>query len=279
MTSNNPLKQYFRQPSIYIRLPSQGQFYPEGALTMPPNMELPVLPMTAIDEITYRTPDALFNGSAMVNVIQSCVPDIKDAWAIPAMDVDSILVGIRVASYGHEMSLTSQCPGCKQDHDFGIDLRLVLDQLKTPDYNASARHGDLEFYFKPMTYKNLNENNQMQFEQQKLMAMMPGSEIADADKISSISDALKKLTQITIEALCQSIAVVKTPSAMVSEQEYIRELMQNCDRKVFNSIRDHIVNLKTSSELQPLKMKCPDCENDYEQAMTLDMSSFFEAAS
>ena len=167
MTPNNPLRQYFRQPAIYIRLPSGGEFYPPGTIDIPPNKEIPVLPMTAVDEITYRTPDALFNGSAMVNVIQSCVPNIKDAWAIPAMDVDSILVGIRVASYGHNMEMNSQCPRCKQDHEFTVDLRSVLDQLHTPDYTGAVRHGDLEFYFKPMTYKNLNENNQMQFEQVK----------------------------------------------------------------------------------------------------------------
>ena len=83
MPSNNPLRQYFRQPAIYVRLPSAGQFYPPGALTIPANGEIPVLPMTAIDEITYRTPDALFNGSAVVSVIQSCVPSIKDAWQMP----------------------------------------------------------------------------------------------------------------------------------------------------------------------------------------------------
>ena len=56
MTSNNPLSQYFRQPAIYIKLPSQGSYYPPGALEMPENGEIPVFPMTAIDEITYRTP-------------------------------------------------------------------------------------------------------------------------------------------------------------------------------------------------------------------------------
>ena len=89
MTINaNPLKQFFRQPVIYARLPSKGKFYPPGTLDMPANNELPVLPMTAIDEITYRTPDALYNGQATVDVIQSCLPNIKNAWVIPAMDMD-----------------------------------------------------------------------------------------------------------------------------------------------------------------------------------------------
>jgi hypothetical protein len=155
----------------------------------------------------------------------------------------------------------------------------VLDQLHTPDYTGSVRHGDLEFYFKPMTYKNLNENNQMQFEQQKLMALMPDNEMPDADKIASISDALKKITMITIDALCQSIGAVKTPQAMVTEPEFILELMNNCDRKVFSSVRDHIIDLKNQAELQPVDLECPECQNKYKQNVTLDMTSFFESAS
>jgi hypothetical protein len=279
MTPNNPLRQYFRQPSIYIRLPSGGKFYPEGTLTMPPNGELPVLPMTAVDEITYRTPDALFNGAAMVTVIQSCCPNIKNAWAIPAMDVDTILLGIRVASYGHDMELGTTCPKCQHESEFSVDLRQVLDKIRVPDYEQSVNRGDLEFYFRPMNYKNLNDNNQSQFDQQKLISVLPDSEIPEADKISAIGDALRKITQMTIDALCQSIAAVKTPGALVTEPEYIRELMQNCDRNVFNSVRDHIIELKSQAELQPLKLVCPECKNDYTQSFTLDMTSFFAAAS
>lgn len=279
MTPNNPLQQYFRQPSIYIRLPSGGKYYPDGVLDMPPNGEIPVLPMTAVDEITYRTPDALFNGSAMVSVIQSCVPNIKNAWAIPSMDVDTVLVGIRMASYGHDMELGTQCPSCKQETEFGIDLRAVLDRIRAPDYEKSVHHGDLEFYFRPMTYQNLNENNQSQFDQQKLIAMLPDSEISENEKISAIGDALRKITAMTVDALCQSISAVRTPQALVTESHFIRELMQNCDRNVFNSIRDHIVSLKNQAELQPLSLTCPECQHEYTQAMTLDMTSFFEVAS
>ena len=93
MQQPNPLSQYFRQPAIHIRLPSGGQFYPVGSINMPPNGELPVLPMTAVDEITYRTPDALFNGSAVISVIQSCVPAIRNAWVMPSTDIDAVQIG------------------------------------------------------------------------------------------------------------------------------------------------------------------------------------------
>ena len=165
----NPLSQYFRQPAIYIRLPSGGEFYPGGTLDMPPNHELPVLPMTAIDEITYRTPDALFNGTAVVNVIQSCVPNIKDAWVVPSTDLDTILVGIRIATYGHNMDVNCQCPKCSNEDAFTIDLRSSIDAMKPADYKTPMKHRDMEIYFQPMTYKMLNQNNQLQFEEQKVL--------------------------------------------------------------------------------------------------------------
>lgn len=277
--SNNPLKQYFRQPAIYVKLPSQGKFYPSGAINMPVNGELPVYPMTAIDEITYRTPDALFNGQATVNVIQSCVPDIKDVWNVPAMDIDTLLISIRIATYGHNMDFSTKCPKCNNESEHSLDLRSVMDRIKSPDYNQCLHHGDIEIYFRPMTYKNINDNNAMQFENQKLLQMLPDAEAPDTDKMTALGTALKRITEITVKALAQSVATIKTPQALVSEPEYIEEFLKECDRNLFNKIRDTIVALKEKAEMQPMKMTCDSCKHEYEQAITLDMSSFFEPAS
>jgi hypothetical protein len=279
-TSNNPLKQFFRQPSIYIRLPSQGQYYPPGTLEMTANKEFPVYPMTAIDEITYRTPDALFNGDAVVSVIQSCVPNIKNAWFMPATDLDSILIAIRIASYGHELPFSSTCPSCGNEDERLADLRVMLDNMKSPDYSLPVKHGDMEIYLKPMTYKNLTDNNKSQYEEQRILSQIP-TESDDIEKIRSFqyTEILKKITEITIKALAQSIAVIKTPAAQVTEQEYILELLANCERTLFNQIRDYIIEAKASAEMKPLDLECSSCQHKYQQAVTLNMSDFFGDAS
>lgn len=279
MSSNNPLQQYFRQPAIYIKLPSNGNYYPEGTIDLAQNGEYPVLPMTAIDEITYRTPDALFNGQAVVSVIQSCMPNIKNAWAMPSMDIDTVLVAIRIASYGHNMEFMSICPQCETDSTRELDLRQVLDRIKTPDYSQPIVNGDMQIFFKPLTYKNLNDNNQLQFEEQKILQMLPDTNVDNAEKVKLLNDALKKLTDITVKALTQSIGAIKTPDSLVSEPEYIEEFLQNCDRAVFNRVRDFVIEIKGSSEMQPIRLICDSCNHEYEQILTLDMSSFFEVAS
>lgn len=277
--SANPLAQYFRQPAIYLRLPSEGNFWPQGTLTIPPNKEVPVLPMTAIDEITYRTPDALFNGTAVVNVIQSCIPDIKNAWEAPAVDINAILVAIRIASYGHEMELTSQCPKCDTVDDYGLDLRVMLDQLTCPDFNSTLNFGDLEISFQPMNYSNQNETNQFQFEQQRAIQQIPQLDIPDAEKIEMLNKALQKITALTVSALKHSISSIKTPTALVTDINHIEEFLNNCDRAMFVKIRDHIIALRETSEFKPVEITCANCGHEYKQQLTLDQTSFFAPAS
>lgn len=277
----NPLKRFFRQPAIYIKLPSKGQHWVPGSLEMPQNEELPIYPMTAMDEITYRTADALFNGSAVVNVIQSCIPAIKNAWHIPNIDLDTILVGIRIASYGHEMQFDSDCPHCQHENSFGLDLRSIMDGIQSPDYSQTVKAGDLELYFKPLDYEQINRNAMVQFEDQKLLEVLPTAEIPEEEKVKRLNDAFLKLTDMTMSALSQSIAMIRADTEIVTEPAHIEEFVKNCDREIFEKIRDHIVTLKESSELKPLKIQCqnPDCKKIYETPFTLDVANFFVSAS
>lgn len=277
--SLNPLRQYFRQPAIFLRLPSGGDFWPAKAIDVPENKELPVLPMTAIDEITYRTPDALFNGQAVVSVIQSCIPNIKDAWSTPATDVNAILTAIRIASYGHNMGIETTCPACNHTDEYELDLRSVLDQVSMPDYHKSITHGDLEITFRPISYRDQNNTNQLQFEQQRMLQQLPGADLPDDEKIKRLNDALTRITELTVDALKFSVSSIRTPQAMVTDPKFIHEFLTNCDRALFTQIRDRVIELRQTAEMKPVPITCSECENKYQQTLNLDMTSFFEAAS
>ena len=277
--NSNPLSQYFRQPAIYIKLPSQGNFYPDGTLEAMPNGEYPVLPMTTLDEITYRTPDALFNGQAVVSVIESCMPNIKKGWAVPAVDLDTILVAIRIATYGNDLELSTVCPKCEHEEEYTLNLLQVIQGIHSIDYNKSLKIGDLEIYFKPMSYRQMNENSQTQFEEQRTLQAYTEADMADTAKVQQIGEVLKKINTITTKALAQSVALVKTPTAQVTEFEHIAEWLSNCDRKTFGTIRDYIIETKKTSELRPINIKCNECGNEYEQPFTLNMTDFFGDAS
>jgi hypothetical protein len=277
---NNPLSEYFRQPAIFVRLPSQGKFYPPGSLVETANAEYPVLPMTTMDEITYRTPDALFNGSATVAVIQSCVPNIRDAWHMPGIDLDTVLTAIRIASYGHTMDISVRCPNCGTEADYAVDLRRAMEQIQADNYAAPLEMGNLRIYFKPMTYQQMNANNMQQFEDQKNLQNLQNLEEGASDQqLENLGSMLRKITSFTTRALSQNIGMIKTPDAEVTNADHIAEWLTNCDVKDFRTVRDAILERKRSSEIKPIKITCGNCSHQYEQNYTLDLSNFFAAAS
>ena len=66
----NPLSQYFHTPKVYAQLPTRGKFYPSDFLTLAVNGEIAVYPLTAIDQIMLKTPDAMLNGDALLSVFR-----------------------------------------------------------------------------------------------------------------------------------------------------------------------------------------------------------------
>jgi len=275
----NPLAKYFRQPAIYITLPSKGKFYPVNSINIPPSGELPVFPMTAMDEIYARTPDSLFNGTSIVDVVKSCIPDIGDPWSIPSIDLNAILAAIRLASYGAEMEISTQCPACTERSDFTVDLRTVLDNIGSPNYDSPLTIGDLTFYFGPTTYKQQTEIALEQFESQKIIEVVNSMEMDDAARAEQIGKAYRRIADITVSTVTKTIRAVKTPDAMVSEYAHIRGFLDNCTKDIWVAVRDYSIDLRNQSEIKPLNITCPNCQHQYEQSFTINMSNFFEIAS
>lgn len=271
---NNPLKQYFRRPAVYIKLPSNGKYYSKDVLDIPPNEELPVFPMTAIDEITTKTPDALFNGSAMVELMKSCVPNIKDPWQINSMDLDAVLIGIRAAANGNDLELESTCPKCTDTGKYGINLTGLLRDIEPGDYDSEFQINDLSIKFRPLNYKEMNEASLGQFEIQRIFAQLESEENEDIRKEQG-KEALKKITFLTIKLLTGAIEYIQTPTVRVVEKDFILDFLNNCDKNIYTAIRDYNAELRSSTEIKPLKIRCVHCQNSYEQPFTLNSSDFF----
>lgn len=277
--NDNPLRRHFRQPAIYLRLPSQGQHYAPGVLDMPPNGEIPILPMTALDEIITRTPDALFNGSSTVEVLRSCVPNIQDPWQTPNTDLNALLVAVRVASYGHNMDVPSRCPKCGNDHEYEVDLRVILDRFRSPNYGEPLTLGDLSITFTPLTYRQINDTSRVRFQDEKTLQSLETAEAAEEQRMIELGNTFRRITEMTLQSLAESIACITAPDVMVTNQDHIREFLRNCPKPVFEEIKQYLIQLRQCTEIQPLSMTCTECQHQYEQAFTLDMSNFFETAS
>ncbi len=275
MNDINPLKQYFRRPAMYLKLPSGGQFYDEMTVRIPDNGELPIYPMTAIDEVTAKTPDALFNGSAVVEIIRSCVPNIINPDKLNSIDLDAVLIAIRAASVGSEMDIESDCVSCKETNKFGLNLMGLLASIKPGDYDKELFVGDLSFTFRPLSLSEINEGNMAQFEVQREMINARSIEDVDGQN-EATSKVLGKVNELSFRVVAKGIREVKTPEITVDDSNHILDYLKNCDKKVFDTLRNHVISLRETSEIKPLKITCVHCQYEYEQPFTLNVSDFFE---
>jgi hypothetical protein len=138
----NPLSKYYRQPSIYIKLPTGGKYYGADTFTPTETGEVPILPMTARDELLFKTPDAMMNGQATVDVIKSCVPNFKDPWQMTNYDTDAVLIGIRIATYGETMDITYRTPVTNNEVTQSVNLPALLERLAKKEIREFIDNAD-----------------------------------------------------------------------------------------------------------------------------------------
>jgi hypothetical protein len=273
----NPLAKHFRQPAIYLRLPSDGRWWEDGALVMPANKELPVYPMSTKDEILLRTPDALLNGQGVVDVIHSCCPNIKDAWKMPSVDVDAVLIAIRIATYGNSMNFDSKCTHCGEENTHDVDLGNTLTSLRVAKFEHPLDYQKLKIHFKPQQFFSVNKSNMIEFEEQKLLNVLNASNISDDDKAKEVSAIMDRLYQFGLTSCTNSTDYIELEDGTrVIEPEYILEFYQNAPSGVIKSLQERVAEFTEQSKPESLQLACQSCTKSYGINLTFDYSNFFE---
>jgi hypothetical protein len=283
MTENtNPLNKYFRQPAIYVSLPS-GTDYPPHVITPAQTGELGIMPMTAKDEIRFKTPDALMNGQGVVDVIQSCVPDIKDAWEIKSYDLDTILVAIRIATYGETMEINFNVPGANENVSHTVNLPSILDQLRSTKVDSDIVLKDgLKITVRPLTYKDMTSTSLQSFQQQKMYSAIQDSNLSDADKATRFNDAFKTLTELNASILLKNIdKVTMQDGTEITDPAHIKEFVDNANTTLIKEIETKLTDLRSQGAVKPLKLKATEeqikkgAPVTYEVPVTFDTANFF----
>lgn len=271
--SQNPLQKYFRQPKVYISLPSKGLYYPPGALEGDYN-NVPIFAMTGMDEIIMKTPDALFNGEATVKVIESCCPYIKDASVMPSIDVDSLLIAIKIATYGSTLTIERTCTNCGALNNYEFDLGMFLDMLKSNTFNSEIILNDeISVKIRPVEYKILTELSIENFKLQKHLYQV--IDLPEEESRPHITEIYKNLADLEFRLFLESIESVRAGNELVTNRDNISEWLRNSDREITNTLKKSLEKNKEKWEIPAQKVLCTECNTEAEVNIALDQSNFF----
>ena len=287
MENQSVLNRYKRQPKIYLTLPSGGAFYPTNPVEKTGSGELPIYSMTAKDELMIKTPDALMSGEATVEVIKSCCPLLDDPWSMPSIDLDAVLIAIRIATYGEKMELQVPIRYYEEgdlkvgSETIEIDLRTLLDQMQGKTWDGIIPHGDLKFHIKPLTYKETTQFFMTTFENQRLSQVMQDTKIDETQKLQAFKEGFKKLSQMTLDMVVSNVVAIETPEGTENNLQAIREFFETTDKATFTAVQKGLEKNKEYWSTPNTKFKVPQdyvekgAEETIDVPMVFDNASFF----
>ena len=281
--TQKPLENYFRQPQLSIKLPSQGKYWPAGSLANATTGEFPVYAMTARDEIVMKQPDALMNGQATVDVIKSCVPSILNPWHMPSIDLDAVLVALRIATYGANMDMMVTVPNSKETITVQVDLNQTMERLMQVNINDTiTMTNGITVRIKPLNYQQMSKLQIKSYEEQRMIRTMNDANLSEEQKLLKYQEIFNKLTNLNIDTMVDSIESVTTPQQeTVTDRSEILSWIMNIDSSEANFIKEGMETLRAQGQIKPITVQSPQSLVEqgspatFESPITLDASNFF----
>lgn len=258
-STTNPLLEKLRVVhGETVRLPSRGLLYDAGVFD--PNVidgEVRISPMTIRDEILMRTPDALFSGEAISQVLGRCAPQILEPLQLHFTDLDFIMLALRKISYGPELEVNydHSCEGHK-DHSYivNVDDKLkkctYLDPLLIEDqFTLYIESLDQTVQFKPLT---------------------------TADMIGILQPQSAEYSEAQLESELIKLAITQIRDVDgVTDRGFIFEWASSVPAKAMRDVRKKLENLDRWGIDYKFPLKCRDCGEDIEAEVPLNTVSFF----
>jgi hypothetical protein len=257
----NPLlKKTNKLPGQTFRLPSKGIMYTNGELDSEvKNGEILVYPMATLDEIYLRTPDMLFQGTAIDTVFKRCMPQIKQPLELYSNDVDFLLTCLRKVSYGDHITITHKCNICGDKsgkvNEYSIPLNHFIQNAKEFDEKELGK----------LNLKLTTGNH---------ITLRP-STFAEMIKIFQINeDNIKtpeEMERIIVETLSSTIKSVDT----TTDKEFIKEWLKTLPRMIIEEFSGKLESLNNWGSEFKYTIQCNDCGADQVISTVLNPLYFF----
>ncbi len=249
----------------------------------PPNLtadgEIGVRPMSVKDELILTVPDALYNGEAMFDLLQSICPDLTNIEDISLPDVDVILLASRASSYDKKFPVDARCPHCESTQMFDIDLQIVLSQVKSVTDSIELQVEDLTIEMRPNTLSAINANRIKTSETARIMLdIKKQEELADTNLREKYSEQLAQIAAANFVLIADAIVKVTMPDGtIVSDRQHIVDWLANSNRSMVEMIQKHQLKMNVNGLPKEFNFTCGEetCGKSFDTEIEFNPSFFF----
>ena len=311
---SNPLLDYARKAELSINLPTNGIWYSEDNIILNALNEVEVYPMLPKDELTIVSPDALLTGKAIIDIIKSCVPSIKNPDLILYPDVNVLLLAIKSATYGDELKMEMNCPHCMEikeklknkpdelaklekegkiclhSQSFSFSCKSILENISLleKEYIINTENG-LKIFVRPNSAKDKNLFSLLNFKEKSILKQFKDYKFDDENQteeermtlISNINKIYMNISEIGNKIVTNGIKKVELPDGSFVEDELmIYEFISNSSASFISELHEKIKELNDIGLPKEIKYECPYCQYKWNEAFFgFNQSDFFGLSS
>ena len=254
----NPLLARARIPGETFKLPSRGLFYTDGELDDSViDGEILVNPMVTLDELSLKTPDKLLNGSAIVEVFQRCVPQVKKPLELWSRDVDYLMICLRKVTYGdqYEVIYTHTCKDAKE-HTYLIDLGPMIRNTT------------------PIDEKKAKQEYRLVLPNEQVVQMTPPRYFRVLQFYQALGNESASTEQLS-DSLFASISGMISAVDNVTDKNHIHEWLRTIPAGYTNKISEKVSQLGQWGPDTSAEIACKDCGETIKQEVSLNPIDFF----
>jgi len=273
----NPLQNYYRHKDIYVKLPTGGKW-----MKQPPNLtadgEIGVRAMTVRDELLLNIPDALYNGQAIYELIESICPDIGNASDMSLPDVDVIMLASRATSYEKTFPVEATCSHCDNAQLFEVDLQKVLGNVKTVWEQTELEVDGLVVEMRPNTVSAIHASNIKVSETSRILSSMKENQEVTEQLKQQYSENIQQIAAANIVLLADAIVKVTMPDGKVVEDpQHIIDWLTNTNRKVNDVLTKQRLRMNLNGIDKVFNFTCAeeDCAKTFSAEIEFNPSFFF----
>lgn len=253
----NKLHKSNAMPGVTFRLPSMGLPYKNGEISDEvKDGEVVVFPMSTLDEIYLKTPDMLYQGTAIEKTVSRCCPQILKPLELLSKDIDYILTCMRLVSYGNILTVSYKCECAKsKEVELAVPISDFLKGTKSIT-NDDVKKLDFEldgFIFKTK-FVTLGQ----------MITLNQDNSSNDGDTPEHIFDTFIKNLSVNIESIDS-----------VDDQELIIEFLKAQQRKFQMDVLKHVQDVNNWGMNFDYKFKCKWCNKEKTTSIALNPVSFF----
>lgn len=274
----NPLQSYYRTKELYVRLPTQGKWMKNPPI-LSEDGEIGVRAMSMKDELLLTIPDALYNGQAIFELIQSVCPDITDPTEVSLPDVDVILLASRASSYDKIFPVETTCPHCKKQAMHEIDLQIVLGKVTHIYEKTEVEIDELIIEMRPNTLSAVNANNIKTTETARmLLELRNQKDNINASLQEKYSDNMQQIAAANFVLIADAIVKVTMPDGVeVTDMQNIIDWLSNTNRKTIDVLNRHQAKMNINGIPREFDFTCAseECGKSFKSGVDFNPSFFF----